>query len=165
MNNSEWATRAWTSQEALLSRRCLLFTPDQVYFLCRTTYWSESLPNFPDIKFHEVDGTLTEYDPYSGSEPEISLSNVFYFKKGGLNSIPTELERFERDVNIYLKRMMGNQNDGLNAFRGILSRSFYWSYYGVPLITRAGRELSTAKTLADSDYFPNLPWTIGVVFA
>lgn len=147
VQRSEWATRAWTFQEALLSRRCLLFTPEQVYFICRTTYWSEFLPRFPRIRYHEDSGaatattTTTEYDPYSGTDPEISISNLFYFESGGLDPTTSELDRLQRDVNIYMKRVMGDQNDGLNAFRGVLSRSFYWSYYGVPLITRAGREL------------------------
>lgn len=34
VKESEWSTRAWTFQEALLSKRCLLFTPHQVYFIC-----------------------------------------------------------------------------------------------------------------------------------
>ncbi|KAI0456154.1 heterokaryon incompatibility protein-domain-containing protein [Xylaria acuta] len=162
VRNSEWSTRAWTFQEALLSRRCLLFTPDQVYFICRTTYWSEFLPNFPDIKLHEGGGAGTEYDPYSGSDPEVSLANFFYFETGGLESAQSELAQFQRDVNIYLKRTMGDQNDGLNAFRGILSRSFYWSYYGVPLITRAGRGLPrTIDPVVDYENLPTLPDAVG----
>ncbi|KAI0408624.1 heterokaryon incompatibility protein-domain-containing protein [Xylaria palmicola] len=161
VRNSEWSTRAWTFQEALLSRRCLLFTPDQVYFICRSTYWSEFLPEFPNTRPEVGDSTVAEYDPYSGSDPEVSLSNLFYFETGGLDSAQSELARFQRDVNIYLKRTMGDQNDGLNAFRGILSRSFYWSYYGVPLITRAGRELSrTTDPTAAHEMLCILPETV-----
>ncbi|KAJ2977966.1 hypothetical protein NUW58_g7643 [Xylaria curta] len=162
VKKSEWSTRAWTFQEALLSRRCLLFTPDQVFFICRTTYWSEFLPNFPNIRLHGEDGNHVEHDPYSGSDPEVSLANLFYFETGGLDWAESELARFQRDVNIFVKRVMGNQNDGLNAFRGILSRSFYWSYYGVPLITRAGRELSKATyPMTDRGSLPVLPETVG----
>lgn len=40
--NSTWASRAWTMQEMLLSRRCLIFTEDQVYWVCREfTYLEE----------------------------------------------------------------------------------------------------------------------------
>ncbi|KAJ8132851.1 hypothetical protein O1611_g773 [Lasiodiplodia mahajangana] len=161
VERSEWASRAWTFQEALLSKRCLLFTPDQVYFICRTTYWSEFLPTFPNIRPPGGSSTAAEYDPYSGSDPEVTLSNLFYFQKGSLQGAPSELEGFGRDVNIYMRRQMGDQNDGLNAFRGILSRSFYWSYYGVPLVTRAGRELSkTRKPKADCEVLPTLPRVI-----
>ncbi|KAI0869806.1 heterokaryon incompatibility protein-domain-containing protein [Hypoxylon argillaceum] len=161
VKESEWSTRAWTFQEALLSKRCLLFTPHQVYFICRTTYWSELLPNFPNIRPPGAGDAVTEYDPYSGSDPEVTLSNLFYFEKGGLEGASSELAGFERDVNIYLKRLMGDQSDGLNAFRGILSRSVYWSYYGVPLITRASRELSKTRKRKEAwQVLPVLPGTV-----
>ncbi|KAI1176284.1 heterokaryon incompatibility protein-domain-containing protein [Nemania sp. FL0916] len=163
VQQSEWSARAWTFQEALLSRRLLLFTSEQVYFVCRTTYWSELLPDFPDAKQHRDDGAVSEYDPYSGSDPEVSLSNLFYFESGGLDSAASELDQFSRDVNIYLKRTMSDEKDGLNAFRGILNRSFYWSYYGVPLITRLGRELSKTMVsrIIDHGMTSKLPTTVG----
>ncbi|KAH8156110.1 hypothetical protein CIB48_g12140 [Xylaria polymorpha] len=56
---------------------------------------------------------------------------------------------------------MSDQNDGLNAFRGILSRSVDWSYYGVPLVTRAGRGLSrTIDPIRDYVKLPRLPETV-----
>ncbi|KAG5978478.1 hypothetical protein E4U55_006167 [Claviceps digitariae] len=41
--SSKWASRAWTFQEGLLSRRRLIFTPSQVYFQCRALHCYESL--------------------------------------------------------------------------------------------------------------------------
>ncbi|GAP86439.2 putative tol protein [Rosellinia necatrix] len=161
VQKSEWATRAWTFQEALLSRRCLLFTPDQVYWVCKTTHWSEFLPTFPDIKFDKGHAPATSFDPYSTSDPEVSLSNLFYFESGLFGPATTGLAQFQRDVNIYLKRVMGDQNDGLNAFRGVLSRSSYWSYHGIPLITRAGRELAKpVDPTTGRGILPVLPETI-----
>jgi hypothetical protein len=40
---STWATRAWTYQEAVISRRCLFFTDYQVYFSCIAMDCCESL--------------------------------------------------------------------------------------------------------------------------
>lgn len=40
---SEWDTRAWTFQERLLSKRCLLFTEGRVYFQCLSTGMSEDI--------------------------------------------------------------------------------------------------------------------------
>jgi len=37
ISKSTYNTRAWTYQERLLSRRCLFFTEEQVYFQCGTT--------------------------------------------------------------------------------------------------------------------------------
>jgi hypothetical protein len=36
-----WSTRAWTFQEGFLSARCLVFTPYQVYFRCKSEVWCE----------------------------------------------------------------------------------------------------------------------------
>lgn len=37
ISSSRWATRGWTLQEAILSRRCLIFTDEQLYFRCLWT--------------------------------------------------------------------------------------------------------------------------------
>jgi len=42
----EWNKRAWTYQEAILSRRKLVFTKDQAYYKCRGMFCYESL-SFP----------------------------------------------------------------------------------------------------------------------
>ncbi|KAF2469971.1 HET-domain-containing protein, partial [Lindgomyces ingoldianus] len=41
LGKSRWATRGWTYQEAVLSRRCLMFFPTHVFFVCRTMCRSE----------------------------------------------------------------------------------------------------------------------------
>lgn len=43
---SKWAKRGWTYQEAILSRRRLVFTGQQVYFECRSMYAYEAF-DFP----------------------------------------------------------------------------------------------------------------------
>ena len=43
INASVWNTRAWTFQERLLSRRCLIFTEGRVFFQCRAATMSEDL--------------------------------------------------------------------------------------------------------------------------
>lgn len=40
---SQWNKRAWTFQERLLSRRCLIFTGGRIYFQCRSTVMSEDI--------------------------------------------------------------------------------------------------------------------------
>ena len=40
---SAWNTRAWTFQERLLSKRCLIFTEGRVYFQCLSTGMSEDI--------------------------------------------------------------------------------------------------------------------------
>lgn len=129
IHSSKWATRAWTFQEALLSTRCLIFGPRQLQFLCKTAYRHEALPRLPP---------LSRYN----HEDNLSIGSVF----GGGNVDPgeerTKLSRFVGLANELLQRDITYESDTLNAFRGILNRLKYHSFWGVPLITREGRELS-----------------------
>ncbi|KAI4608572.1 hypothetical protein J4E83_009008 [Alternaria metachromatica] len=43
IQTSKWNKRAWTFQERLLSKRCLIFTRGQIYFQCRSTGMSEDV--------------------------------------------------------------------------------------------------------------------------
>lgn len=43
INSSVWNTRAWTFQERLLSKRCLIFTEGRVFFQCHSATMSEDL--------------------------------------------------------------------------------------------------------------------------
>lgn len=43
IRNSKWVTRGWTYQEALLSKRHLVFTDHQMYFQCYVMHSCESL--------------------------------------------------------------------------------------------------------------------------
>ena len=44
LQNTVWETRGWTYQEKLLSRRCLVFTEELVYWECHCASWSEDAP-------------------------------------------------------------------------------------------------------------------------
>jgi hypothetical protein len=51
VKNSIWSTRGWTYQEAVLSRRRLVFTSDQVYFECGGMAVCETI-YLPLVEFH-----------------------------------------------------------------------------------------------------------------
>jgi len=51
-DNSVWATRGWTLQERVVSRRGLTFTPSQMYWSCRAASWSEDL--FPETSIASI---------------------------------------------------------------------------------------------------------------
>lgn len=42
VGKSIWNERAWTFQEYVLSKKCVFFTPDKVYFQCRESFWCGS---------------------------------------------------------------------------------------------------------------------------
>lgn len=98
VSNSKWATRGWTYQEGLFSRRRLVFTPSQVYFQCRSLHCHESIC-YP-LK----------------TKPTLNLGRVFPLNNGG-----THAGEFRAQVNNYLPREFSSLEDRLDAFRSVLS--------------------------------------------
>jgi hypothetical protein len=102
---SKYETRAWTFQERILSRKCLYFTREQLYFQCWQTIWSEDRyevhrQNFGDSR---VFPSLHEVDRHS---------NLSWQAK------------YRTSVNLveqYTRRDMTVSEDRLNAFAGVVS--------------------------------------------
>jgi hypothetical protein len=88
--NSIWMTRGWTYQEAALSRRCIYFTQQEIYFECRIATWRESIS-----------------EPVEWIDP--STKQIFKPSHG-----------FPEHVDLYTARNLSYPNDALNAFRGVL---------------------------------------------
>jgi hypothetical protein len=66
VSGTPWARRAWTFQEALVSRRSLFFTAEQVYWNCREGLMSEDTTEYfdPDsINRLEGDRMDSDYSP------------------------------------------------------------------------------------------------------
>ncbi|KAM0559750.1 hypothetical protein ACHAPJ_004274 [Fusarium lateritium] len=95
--NSKWASRGWTYQEGLLSRRRLVFTPSQIYFQCQSLHCHESIA-FP-----------------LQTKPALNLGRVF-----SLDGAGNSAGNFKNVVSGYLNREFGFPEDRLDAFRGIL---------------------------------------------
>ncbi|UKZ70310.1 uncharacterized protein TrAtP1_011297 [Trichoderma atroviride] len=96
--SSKWASRAWTYQEGLLSRRRLIFTPSQVYFQCQALHCHESL-SLP-LKY----------------APGLNFGRVFP------SSIDDVLQpnKIKNHIKAYLAKSISNTDDRLDAFRGLL---------------------------------------------
>lgn len=96
ISTSQWDSRAWTFQERMLSRRCLLFVNGRIYFQCRRTTFCE------DMEMPCTNGW--------------SLDSI---------DMPTRIFRekpfvqFTSAVELYTRRELTNANDILNAFTGI----------------------------------------------
>ncbi|KAH7399889.1 heterokaryon incompatibility protein-domain-containing protein [Cadophora sp. MPI-SDFR-AT-0126] len=132
VKQSKWASRAWTFQEAYLSTRCLIFGPKQLQFLCKTTCRHEALPRLPRLSSYDL-------------KTETNINSVFGCRTtdsdNSRNGDMTVLERFQFLANELLRRNISWESDTLDAFRGILNRVEYFTFFGVPLVTREGREL------------------------
>jgi len=124
IGTSEWNTRAWTSQEALLSRKRLIFTDRQVYFQCRLGLCTEGLT---------LPGSIE------------STRHLRAFPERGIVFRTVEIyDRLEE----YYGRKLSFDTDVLNAFSGIFrafernpfgSTSPYAThFYGIPTIVSPG---------------------------
>lgn len=115
--DSKWATRGWTYQEVRLSRRCLFFTHHQVYFVCQDSTRSEAVP-------------MSHGGPWVVEALNSdSLSDVVTIF-GGDDSLMNPLLD---DILVFSQRKLTYQSDILDAFRGILARSGFITFWGVPI--------------------------------
>ncbi|RKL32403.1 hypothetical protein BFJ70_g9156 [Fusarium oxysporum] len=97
--NSKWASRGWTYQEGLLSRRRLVFTPSQIYFQCQTFHCHESI-SFP-----------------LQTKPALNLGRMFPDNGAGGRT-----GDYRNIVSGYVSREFSFPEDRLDAFRGILDK-------------------------------------------
>ena len=139
LNSSKWNTRAWTYQERLLSKRFLIFTPQGVYWQCRTmirmedvflesegVYDSEMMSFADRLRFLDVDAQ------WSGDEGEgipITKNQIRFMRSPTLTQYMWALEE-------YTQRELSFPQDILNAFAGIqriLELGLHSLWYGLPL--------------------------------
>jgi hypothetical protein len=97
---SKWNTRAWTFQERLLSRRCLIFTGSRVYFQCRSTGMSEDI-------YADREG--------AGWSLDFTDAPLQIFRQLPLRSMWV----YMRLVELYTARQLTREQDILAAFTGV----------------------------------------------
>jgi hypothetical protein len=117
IKSARWNTRGWTLQEAILSRRRLVFTADQVYFECRAMWCYESL-DFPLSDFYTKNKTRRQFRHFL--TPGIFSGNsTFSAIAKSPECTISQLREYIRD---YSWRDLTEDSDSLNAFVGILER-------------------------------------------
>lgn len=105
IKKSKWMSRAWTYQEALLSRRRLIFTDHQVYFECRAMHCCEAI-TVPLEAIH----TQNKQQCKNSILPGLFPHNI-------VGQFPDEI--FQR-INEYSQRELRYESDRLNAILGVL---------------------------------------------
>ena len=109
IHTTKWYTRGWTFQEALLSRRRLVFTQEQMYFECHGMYCCESL-KFPLEYMHRNDK--------QGFKKRFCNDGLVGAFPKGIGS--TNFEIVSR-IEEYTNRTLTNPNDILNGILGIFN--------------------------------------------
>jgi hypothetical protein len=129
IRESAWTTRGWTYQEAILSRRYLFFTKQQVYFVCRAMTCQEAVETLPYMSIAPPETramtTTLSLEIFGHEKPHRSTSRpqVAY------------LQNFYSNLVQYKRRQLTYDSDSLNAFKGILARSPFHSFWGIPIPT------------------------------
>ncbi|KAI3325818.1 heterokaryon incompatibility protein-domain-containing protein [Xylariaceae sp. AK1471] len=111
-----WATRGWTYQEAILSRRRLVFTDDQLYFECNSTSCCESFDVLLDKEY-----VKSKPGPENDIQP--SLFTLKQLSSGDLNGKVARLSNLFTYVHCaeqYSQRTLRFDHDSLTAFSGII---------------------------------------------
>lgn len=122
LEKSKWMERAWTYQEALLSRRCIIFTENQVFFSCNVMGCSESMGRLetPGLKLHPLRDPLVHFGQLDWSAKEYP-----------------ELQVYNHFIGNYTRRYLTRDSDSLNAITALLRRMQKTIYpkgflYGLP---------------------------------
>jgi hypothetical protein len=149
--SSVWDSRAWTLQERLLSRRCIVFAKTYVSMTCKMEFFHDSM----DINL-EARGLKT----WLGDE---------YFREDGsginLDEHEWDFKTFDALLSVYSGRRLTIESDALNACRGSLNRiseqTGYTFCFGIPvqdylraLIWKPHHEYVLVRRLG----FPSYSW-------
>lgn len=118
--SSTWSTRGWTFQEALLSRRRLVFTDAQVYFECNTMNCFEGVHCPLDMLHIKNKSKTREYfrSGMFGRNREQKFGKLVHGKK----FLSFNFCRYLSNVEYYSSRNLRYDEDSLNAFKGVLGR-------------------------------------------
>lgn len=114
LERSRWHSRAWTFQEYLLSKRLLIFMPEQASFYCEQAHFTESYVDHVCMGARGIQDQLLA--------PCCNLTITENLVDGKEVDAPRNYNNtYEDMVNAYTKREITYQSDSLNAFHGLLN--------------------------------------------
>lgn len=114
LRRTTWDMRAWTLQEFLLSRRLLIFLPEQAYFFCEQAVFAEDFVDHVCLACKQIDvHSLTPCCNLTISETNGDGKCL----DGPRNYHHT----YESLVETYTRRQMTFSSDAINAARGLLN--------------------------------------------
>jgi hypothetical protein len=126
LSQTKWATRGWTYQEHMLSRRSLIFTNSEILFHCGT----ETHREYSSSTWRET-GVVNWGDSNSDFDRSIIATTylrymAFMPENGTLRERKSFLTDYEMCAMEYSRRKISYDSDALNAFAGMIG---LWSRY------------------------------------
>ncbi|CAI0641887.1 unnamed protein product [Colletotrichum noveboracense] len=156
IRSSEWNDRAWTFQERLLSRRCLIFTNGRVYFQCRSTGMSEDI--FGDQKgagwsLDLVDAPMQMFRQLDDRAFWVYMKCVELYTERKLTQA--------KDIQAAFSGMANMMEERMNApfIHGLPSSHFDLALLWEPVRSVKRRTSSTNKNDHTIPDFPSWSWT------
>jgi hypothetical protein len=110
LRSSAWASRGWTYQEGILSKRRLVFTDDQVSYICNSMHCAESV-RMPEEQLNKKDKDT----PFTGFLPRMVNSNR------GSEDLWHDYRDIKGHIMEFSKRKLSYDSDVLNAMLGIFN--------------------------------------------
>ena len=162
MDRSLYASRGWTFQERILSRRCVYFLDEQLYFHCRGALWCEE-PQ--PIKMTRIVTNSAEYEIHPMARAYELTDSI---KRKDWSAA---FRLFANLILEYSRKNLSFPHDVIDAFSGVLEAlqgySNFTFTYGLPeelidwaLMWAPSHEIqrrpSTSPSL--SHYFPTWSW-------
>ncbi|RDW63554.1 hypothetical protein BP6252_11099 [Coleophoma cylindrospora] len=160
IERSYWNSRGWTFQEGELSRRCLVFCGQRVYWKCASTYIEEEAGNFCQIPTNASHNNMINRNRVSDQTANIPWDNWRDNSEddlidGGYRSL----------VEGYTRRQLSIESDIQNAFAGVASMwtAFFNTrlYYELPeKFFEIGLSWNTSRSMPRSCLdLPSWSWT------
>jgi hypothetical protein len=150
-------TRAWTFQERILSRRCLLFFNELVYLQCKTNIWCEDRYGDDSAAWPSSLFTLEKAQAWSRNQ-----------RSRGKYDNTDDFRFYALFVAEYSQKKMGHLSDAINAFIGIidaLDKLYGWKFgAGLPLpmldlaLLWTPLETITRRDTKPDALFPSWSW-------
>lgn len=132
---TKWATRGWTYQEAVLSRRRLVFTESQIYFECNAMNCSETtVPNLDLV--HTKDKKKDLQFMHSGI---FTGQASFRPQDEAEGDLVANAQSYLKHIQQYSKRNLSFDIDSFKAFAGIANyferaRNPLSNAWGIPML-------------------------------
>jgi hypothetical protein len=124
---SRWPTRAWMLQEQVLSRRCLAFTEDVMYWFCRCELWLEDLETEQE--------KLEIWHSTTYNAPEVEAHRAGFHAAPSTSQMDiSDLDKSYSDlIRKYSLRELTREDDVENAFAGIMAILPGDFWFGIPV--------------------------------